>query len=322
MFTLISRPLGTLECYVIRHESGSELEILAGWGAGLNAWRIQTPKGHTQNLLYGYTEEESFRKIQADTSAGVRLSPFPGRTRNAEWTWGGVKYKLDNNVSWAPHALHGLLHVKPWKLDSFSADSEQASLKLTRSWYGEHRGFPFPYRATTTFLFTKSSFSVISETENCGSTSMPYAEGWHPYFSLGKPIDELSLLLPPVKKTIVDQADIPTGSYSPESRFNKGRLINDEFINDCFVLENCGNMAVSELSDPKTLRKISVWQQSGEEQWNCLQVYTPPDRKSLAIEPMTAEPDVLNHHKGLIEIPVRGKIELRWGAQYTEESEN
>jgi aldose 1-epimerase len=151
---------------------------------------------------------------------------------------------------------------------------------------------------------------------------MPYAEGWHPYFSLGKPIDELSLLLPPVQKTVVDQADIPTGSYSPESRFNKGRLINDEFINDCFVLENSGNMAVSELSDPKTLRKISVWQQSGEEQWNCLQVYTPPDRKSLAIEPMTAEPDVLNHHRGLIEIPVRGKIELRWGAQYTEESEN
>jgi aldose 1-epimerase len=314
--------MGTLERWIIRHESGTELEILSGWGGGLNAWRVHDAKGQLQNLLYGYQDEETFRKIQADTSAGVRLSPFPGRTRNAEWTWNGERYSLDNNVTWAPHALHGLLHVKPWKVESFSSDDMRAALVLARDWYGEHPGFPFPYRATTTFFFTKNTFSILSETENCGKTAMPYAEGWHPYFSLGLPVDELSLLLPPVKKVLVDKADIPTGIFVPDSRFTAGHLIKDEFINDCFVLENQGKMAVTELSSPENLHKISVWQHSGNEQWNCIQIYTPPDRKSLAIEPMTAEPDVLNHHRGLIEIPAGEKIELRWGAQYTSESEN
>ncbi len=84
-----------------------------------------------------------FRKIQADTSAGVRLSPFAGRTNNAKWELNGKSYFLDNNVSWAPHALHGLLHTKPWRFVSFKKENDFAELTLAYDYVGSHQGFHF-----------------------------------------------------------------------------------------------------------------------------------------------------------------------------------
>ena len=100
MFSLHSTPLGSVQRFTIRKHDGAELEILIGWGAGLNAWKIPTKENNSLlELLYGYRDEETFQKIQNDTSAGVRLAPWPGRTNNALWNWKGITYKLDNNVS-------------------------------------------------------------------------------------------------------------------------------------------------------------------------------------------------------------------------------
>ena len=50
-----------------------------------------------------------------------------------------------------------------------------------------------------------------------------------------------------------------------------------------------------------TFSKVTV-EKAGDKQYNAIQIYTPPDRMSIAIEPMTAEPDTLNHHRDLIVI--------------------
>ncbi|MDR1760621.1 MAG: hypothetical protein LBR60_08895 [Fibrobacter sp.] len=317
MFTLISRPLGSVDRLVIRHEeTGAELEILSGWGAGLNAWRMPE-KDSFIDLLSGYPDEETFRKTQADTSAGVILSPFPGRTDHAQWTWKGKTYKLDNNVSWAPHALHGFLHTRPWKMVSFTSDNTIAGLTLSCNWDGAHPGFPFPYAAETRFALLENSFMVFSEITNTGREEMPYAEGWHPYFSLGKPVDELELQFPIAKKSITDDEDIPTGKYEEENRFENGASLNGISLNESILLDDSCDGIVTTLSDPEEKRQLIITQNGGREDgFNALQLYTPPDRKSIAIEPMTGEPDMLNHHRGLIVIPPGEKRCFSWHVQY------
>ena len=114
-FKLIFRPLGAIPCFVLQRDDGAEFEILNGFGCGLNGWRV--PVENQQNtrtstmldLLYGYKDEPTLRKISPDTNAGCRLTPFPGRTAYAKFTWQGKTYELVNNVTWAPHALHGFL---------------------------------------------------------------------------------------------------------------------------------------------------------------------------------------------------------------------
>lgn len=356
-FKIISRPLGTVQCYVLKRDDGAEFEILSGFGAGLNAWRVPTkqaagsfngcsnssPNGDSKNgasnalldLLFGYRDGSTLHKIAPDTNAGCRLAPFPGRVAYAKFNWNGKDYQLVNNVSWAPHALHGFLTNREWNFVEFESDSEKCTATFTCDWPGAFAGFPFPFRATNKITFTGESFTVESTVENIGNATMPYSEGWHPYFSLGQKIDELTMGLPESDFAELDKADIPTGNFHADKRFVGGRAIGDEFINDCFCLgtdfasKESGCLGTdfagkktgsqdgrAEVTLQGANGKITYWQQAGHKQYNAIQIYTPPDRMSIAIEPMTAEPDALNHHRGLIEIPAGESRTFTFGATF------
>ena len=318
LFKLISRPMGTIARYALQRDDGAEFEILAGFGGGLNAWRL--PVENTRDarntamldLLFGYRDEPTLRKTAPDTNAGCRLAPFPGRTAFAQFEWKNEKYKLVNNVSWAPHALHGFLQDKEWSFESFESDSEGCTAVFSCDWPGAFTGFPFPFRATNTIHFTGESVTITSNVKNIGTQELPYSEGWHPYFTLGEKIDNLSLKLPKTSLAVLDKDDLPTGQFKEDPRFVGGRQINDEFINDCFCLEK--EIAQLRTADTDIINNVharlessryalDIWQKAGHEQYNAIQIYTPPDRMSIAIDPMTSEPDALNHHRGLIVIP-------------------
>lgn len=305
-FKIISRPLGTIQCYVLVRNDGAEFEILSGYGAGLNAWRIPSKQSkELQDLLFGYRINDDIFKIGPDTNAGCRLTPFPGRIAFAKFNWNGDTYHLTNNVSWAPHALHGFLQNKEWAFKSFESDNEKCIAEFTCDWPGAFSGFPFPFRATNKVTFTGDSYTVQSIVTNTGNANMPYSEGFHPYYSLGEKIDNITMTLPKTNLAELNKDDIPTGNFHADTRFVEGRKIKDEFINDCFCLNNDFTENKSKTTHvllQGEIGTLDIWQNSGHEQYNAIQIYTPPSRTSIAIEPMTAEPDTLNHHRGLIVI--------------------
>ena len=328
-FKLISRPLGTIQCYVLQRDDGAELEILSGYGGGLNAWRVPAAQNDASitgsdklDLLFGYRVGDDIYKIGPDTNAGCRLAPFPGRTAYAKFTWNGNTYALINNVSWAPHALHGFLQNKEWKFENFESDSESCTAVFTCDWPGAFAGFPFPFKATNKVTFTGESYAVEATVQNIGKALMPYSEGWHPYYSLGEKVDCLKMTLPESKLALLDQADLPSGNFKDDIRFVGGRAIGDEFINDCFCLGSDFSSATAQSQTQAHVfleggaGKLDIWQQAGQEQYNAIQIYTPPTRASIAIEPMTSEPDALNHHRGLIEIPPGESRNFAFGAKF------
>lgn len=325
-FKIISRPLGTIERHVLQRNDGAEFEIMSGYGGGLNAWRIpvtagNSPAGKSLDLLFGYRDGDDVFKIGPDTNAGCRLCPFPGRTAYAQFTWRGTTYKLINNVSWAPHALHGFLQNQEWKFESFESNSESCTAVFTCDWPGAFAGFPFPFRATNTIVFTGETVTVTSSVTNLGNSDMPYSEGWHPYFSLGEKIDGLTMTLPENSLALLDKADLPTGNFKEDTRFVGGRKIGDEFINDCFCLaQGVQNSGRATVSLQGSAGRIDIWQKTGNEQYNAIQIYTPPDRMSIAIEPMTSEPDALNHHRGLIVIPPGETRSFEFGLTFNAKS--
>ena len=334
-FKLIYRPLGTIPCFVMQRDDGAEFEILSGFGGGLNAWRVPVEdpaNSHSSkmlDLLYGYRDEPTLRKISPDTNAGCRLTPFPGRTAYAQFKWKGETYKLVNNVSWAPHALHGFLQDKEWTFESFESDNDSCTAIFSCDWPGAFTGFPFPYRAVNEITFTGESVTITSRVQNIGKAELPYSEGWHPYFMLGEKIDNLTMTLPRTSLALLDSADLPTGNFKEDMRFVDGRKIGDEFINDCFCLEKevtqlkatdsdfINNVHAELESDRYTL---DIWQKAGVEQYNAIQIYTPPDRMSIAIEPMTSEPDALNHQRGLIVIQPGEERTFTFGFRFHEKT--
>ena len=128
----------------------------------------------------------------------------------------------------------------------------------------------------------------------------------------------MTLALPQCQKALLDSADIPTGEFEKENRFSGQSVLGETFINDYFAFDaETAERETVTLKDPENGYRLDVWQKTGKNLWRGIQIYTPPDRESIALEPMTSAPDVLNHHRELIEIPPQGFTSLLWGATFS-----
>ena len=313
---LISRPLGNVERLVLQHETGAELDVLSGRGGCLVGWRV-VRNGQTHELLDGYASEADLHERYYSSHCGARLSPFPNRVKDGRWSFQGKAYQLPKNFPWENgHAIHGLLFDLPWQRTEFVRNGDIAQLTLACLYDGAQAGFPFAYRAINRYSLTAQGFSVETEVENIGDHDLPLGEGWHPYFRTGASIDNACLQMgSPVKKLEVDDRSIPTGISVPDAEFQTSQRIGAHNFNTCWEFAGPGSLAEVFLTDPQTARAFRYWQERGPGQYNYLQLYIPPQRESLAIEPMTCPPDVLNNQLGLIILAPKASHTLRWGVE-------
>jgi len=298
---LISRPLGNIERLVIQHESGAELDVLSGRGGCLVGWRV-VRKGHVCELLDGYTSEADLNERYYSSHCGARLSPFPNRIKDGCWTIQGKAYQLDKNFPWENgHAIHGLLFDLSWVKTDFVCNGDVAELRLECDYDGSHPGFPFAYKASTRYSLTAQGFTVESDVMNLGTQTLPFGEGWHPYFRTGAKVDNAVLQFgSPVVKLEVDERSIPTGASALDEDFQDPTRIGERGFNTCWKFTGSDGTAEIFLSDAATGIAYRYWQERRSSQYDYIQLYIPPHRESLAIEPMTCPPDVLNNHLGLI----------------------
>jgi aldose 1-epimerase len=73
--------------------------------------------------------------------------------------------------------------------------------------------------------------------------------------------------------------------------------------------------AVTTLSNPATDTHLEVWQQCTNQTYNYLQIYTPADRKTIAIEPMTCAADSLNNGLGLWIVAPKSACKAKYGVR-------
>ena len=89
---------------------------------------------------------------------------------------------------------------------------------------------------------------------------------------------------------------VPTGNYLPYNDFNEAKKFGDTFLDNCFELNETNTTACSlkNITNGSQLNIIP----SGA--YPYLQIYTPPHRKSIAIENLSSVPDAFNNGIELI----------------------
>ena len=91
---------------------------------------------------------------------------------------------------------------------------------------------------------------------------------------------------------------IPKGTKE-FSGYQKLSRIGEIEFDSCFILNSNINQHIVELYESKENNKISLWFEGGKGKYNYLQLYIPPDRNSIAIEPTTCNVDSYNNKAGL-----------------------
>lgn len=256
------------------------------------------------SLLVGGAGDEY--GVKSFSFGGAFLIPYPNRIigtltpdgKSVVTHWHGQTLTLPAdfsgpNAGARKEAIHGLI-----------LDSKIEQIKTTNTADGQtvtgilHAGnFGGHWLSNTDLAFSVAlSGSVVQATitaTNIGSVAEPMAIGWHPYFSiLSHDRAQARLHIPAAKYAPVNNYndEIPTGKLLPvagtpyDFTAPEGKALGTQSLDDNFSsLERSGGVAGVKLSDPEA--KYGIEEEAVSPQIQTLQVYAPPAKNFVAIEP-------------------------------------
>lgn len=285
----VVRTLGRYSAYSLRAEAGWGLEVIPGYGARLNAlWLCDGPL--CLNVIDGLEAEAE--PENAGPYHNVLLFPFVNRLDGGSYRHENRAYRFALNEPARGNALHGLLYDAPFRLVRAETAATFATIALRHEYDGGNPGYPFPFRVDVAYCVRPRACHVELNVRNTGATRAPVALGWHPYFTLGVPLEALRLTAPSARRILVDTRMLPIGSVEDTS-LARGVSFGSVHLDACFQLSPAAEALIAIESDAVclTLRPGPGL--------DYLQVFTPARRRSLAVEPMSAAIDALNNHMGL-----------------------
>lgn len=307
-----------------RSGTGKTLEFLSATmlpGRGMNSMQISAwiPGRGETNLLASSDLEEVANLLNSDPTGnksfslgGAFLVPFANRIvgklthggNDLEFEWHDKKMVLHANwianndgvpmAGHKRHAIHGLILAE--KTDSIStqmtADGESFTGVLHAGNWGGHWFSGNDVAITATLSGPAIDYEVT--VRNVGKLPEPVGIGWHPYFSILSGDRSNVLVHIPAEDTAeVNNYDdvFPTGRLMPVAGtsldFNApgGAKLPNKLVDDSFtdLRRQPDRPVVIELRDPAAkygLRMICV-----SPQIQTVQMYAPPEKKFVAIEP-------------------------------------
>ena len=278
------------------------VEVLPGRGMNVFQIRAYLPGKGMVDLMASPSLEEAKAKLEADPNAafsfgGAILAPFANRIRGRVSADGksiatlieGRPVSLPanwrgKNSGAEPHAMHGLILARaPEHLDLNSGDrraSVAGMIDVQGPWPGK-------LELTITETLRRDSFGFTVIAKNAGEYDAPVGVGWHPYFALPSGRREQAILkIPARSRALVNNYDdvFPTGEIEAvrgtKYDFTKGAALGGQYLDDCFLDLNS---RTAEIIDPAAHYGLRIKALSQEV--SAFQVYAPPDKAFIVIEP-------------------------------------
>lgn len=305
---------GDYGALTLRTAGGCELELLPAYGGLTNGLRL-CAAGKQCDVIAGLASQEA---ITNNTRyRGVPLFPVVNRLDGGRYTHLGQNYQLPINEPETNTALHSFLYqLTPSVEISQSRSSSRCALKYI--YRGENPGYPFCVDVQFEFtLADTDGLELEMSVHNRSATSIPFGIGWHPYFTLGGRVDDWQLQLPPVKSTIVNKRMLPIGEQAEFHDFAALKKMGSTELDTCFAIQDTTRhtRTTTVLWSQERAVGLEVWQAAGEEGMNFLQVCIAPDRKSIAIEPVSCGINALNTGEGLVVLEPNTEFRSRAGVR-------
>ena len=298
MFSIQKRSEAGFEKIILKNETTNNYAaIIPECCAMLHEFVVELNKEQI-NVIQSYQSLEEYKNLLKEKGfMGCKLSPFVCRLKNGKYVFGEKEYSIQKSLP-AKHSLHGLLYDKAFVVTSETANESSASVTMKYEYRADDSGYPFNYDCIVTWqLEAENKLTVTTQCINKGEGLIPIQDGWHPYFTLGDSIDDLHLEFQ-VKNMVEFNSDlIPTKKVIDYTKFSNIEKIGDTFLDNCFTLDTqeCQPLCVL-----RNVEKNIEVQLLPDESYPYLQIYTPPHRRSIAIENISGTPDAFNNGMGVI----------------------
>jgi aldose 1-epimerase len=211
------------------------------------------------------------------------VADLDGTAQRLPRNWGGKAPGAEQ------YAMHGLMLAQAFD-DLHQPDAATLTGRL-RDW--DFGGWwPGQADVEVTWRLADGALELSVQVANRGQAPLPLGVGWHPWFALPSgDRRQARLRLPAARRLEVNDYDevLPTGAVLENAGgpfdFRSGAALGDLYLDDCFVdLErNAGGELVVEVEDPAAGRGVRLTTTSPGVQ--AVQVYAPPDRPLICVEP-------------------------------------
>lgn len=293
MYELLKTPFGKHTRFELRNPlSGNGFSIVPA--AGANVLDI---KFGNQSILDGHQTPEELESGKWGKS--TILFPFPNRLDGGKYNWLGKEYVFPVNNAATGNAIHGFVREEAFEPEFVFLGQDLASIRCYFDYTGERESYPFPFSLELEFTIHDSGkFELQVEVMNLHRTAIPIGFGWHPYFRLANRADLHQLKLPACEKVDINDRMIPTGGRTPFPDFQSLRKVEDTFLDNCFQYgKPSGYYQLTLEGEGQTLSM-----KANAAEFPFFQVFTPPHRESIALEPMSCNVDVFNNGQGLVRL--------------------
>lgn len=293
-----------------------EATFLPGNGMNLLQLKALLPGKGTIDVITTMSLQEAKKYLETDNDSfgnnsfkvgGAILLPFPNRIRGTlsqdgatiETNIDGQQVSLPanwhgKNAGAEVQAMHGLILSSEFKDVKHENGPTQSTISgiLHAGNFGGH----WLSQTDVSVLMTlkDSTLDMVVTAKNVGKEVLPMAIGAHPYFELPSGNrSQARLHLPADKRVLVDNYDnvFPTGQIVPvqatpyDFTSTSGAPLGSLFLDESFtdLKRDAEGRAVVEISDPAAKYGIRVEALSPE--IKAIQVYSPPDKNFVAVEP-------------------------------------
>ena len=312
MYQINKSPFGSLEQVHIGNGE-NELSFVPSNGGFVTDLKFKL-NNRTFNIIDGYQDEESL--INKDYYKSAFLLPFPNRLNEGKYTYKGKNYEFPINDTECNNALHGFEDCYEMQLQDVRLNGENAEVVLHHSYNGQNPAYPFPFEFTVIYTLSENnSFECEVKIENPNDFTIPIGFGWHPYFKLGNlPVEKLELQMPTVDQVLIDDRMLPTGEFKSVNTYNLFTNLTGKEFDTCFKSID-GSVSEVVINAASINTKLSYWQEN--EAFPYFQVFIPPKRKSIAIEPMTCNVNAFNRPDDLKELNGNERLRGKFGVLVT-----
>jgi aldose 1-epimerase len=252
---------------------------------------IQTLSINNIDILNGIDISKKGLDSYKEKYQSALLFPYVGRIQNGKYHYNNADHHLTINDKFHLNALHGLVYDKSFQVNNFELSEKEAIVQLAYESDSTLIGFPFEFKLQITYQISDEKLQLKFKIENRDTISLPFGLGWHPYFKTEE-LNSNLISFHSVNKYVCDENLIPieTRSFNEKTTF---KILNKSFDDTFILLKNEVKF--------KTDKYLAQMKFSGSHE-NYLQIYTPEDRKSIALEPITCIPNALNNRVGLREV--------------------
>ncbi len=274
----------------------TKVQILPSSGALWYGWIVKKGDQHL-NFIDHYKDAADLAENLKDSYKSANLSPFACRIPEGKYTYQGKQYEFVNKFK-DGNAIHGLLADKSFSRGTVKQDEEKVSCSFDYQYRKDDAGYPFEYNCKVVYtLHQDNRVTLETVIKNVSKEAIPLVDGWHPYFTTGTEVNECLLQFSSKQVIEFDKNLIPTGNLLPYRQFEQPRPLADTELDHSFLLDEKAAQPKCTFTDPVQNIKLRFYP---SENYPVLQIYTPPHRKSIAIETLSGAPDAFNNGIGLI----------------------